>query len=345
MTKFADLTPVKTVLIGAAARGRPAQYQKEIDTVLPQGLKDTRFTYDLHDADDEWDSQLEECQTLILTSRGFGGQAVERARNLRFVQKLGRSVERVDVEACRALGIQVSVLPDAGHVAVAEHTLTLLLASARRLTMSHAATLRGDNPLNLVPIVTTQNLRYPNWLDLNQNLFRPLSDLTLGLIGYGEIAREVAWRANALGIKVIYTKRSPPKGNEDEKLGTYVSFQKLLRDADVVSIHATQPDGAPPIMGKAQIDAMKSGATLINTSRGNQVDQEALFSALKSDRLGCAALDVFRTEPVSAADLSGVPNLIVTPHTAANTTFGCRFEGALLNVLRHFNGEKVAGSL
>ncbi len=135
MTKLADLTPAKTVLIGAAARGRPAQYQKEIDTVLPQGLKDTRFTYDLHDADDEWDSKLEECQALILTSRGFGGQAIERARNLRFVQKLGRSVERVDVEACRAHGMQVSVLPDAGHVAVAEHRVSSILCVISTVTI------------------------------------------------------------------------------------------------------------------------------------------------------------------------------------------------------------------
>lgn len=333
------------ILVGAALRGRPKQYQKEIDRVLPDMLKHACFEYDLHDGDNEWGAALEKCDALILTSRGLGRQAIERAPNLRFVQKLGRSVERVDLDACRQHGITVSMLPDAGHVSVAEHTLALILASIRRLPMTHDAVLRGENPLGLERVLTTQTKRYPNWLGLNQDMFKPLSELTLGLIGLGEIAREVAWRAKALGMQVMYTKRSGLQGHADEALGTFVSMQELLCSSDIVSIHATQPDDSPPIIGKAELDLMRQGAILINTARGNQVHQDALFDALKAGKLSCAGLDVFQVEPVCPTTLAGVPNLIVTPHTASNTVEGNRFKGALLNILKYFRNEPIEGKL
>ncbi|HEY9278772.1 MAG TPA: NAD(P)-dependent oxidoreductase [Eoetvoesiella sp.] len=345
MTKTELCHDAQTILIGSALRGRPDQYQAEINIGRPDSLAEACFEYDLHDGDNDWGSALQRCDALILTSRGLGRQAIERATNLRFVQKLGRSIERVDVDACRARGITVSMLPDAGHVAVAEHTLALLMASLRQLTSSQNAVLNGENPRELKPVITTQTQRYPNWLGLKMDGFRPLSELTLGLIGFGEIAREVAWRARALGMQLLYTKRNPPQGIPDELLGRRVSQEELLGSADIVSIHATLPDGQPPIIGKAELDMMKSDAMLINTARGNQVDQGALFAMLKKGRLGFAALDVFEIEPVPAGHLAGIPNLIVTPHTGANTPMGHRFKGALQNVVAYAHQQPITGKM
>src|SRR5690606_14489340 len=104
--------------------------------------------------------------------------------------------------------IVVSVLPDAGHLAVAEHTLALALAGARMLVPTHNALMRGENPRGLAPVKTTQSVRHVNWLGWPEQAFELLADQTLGLIGFGEIAREVARRAQGLFGRIVYTKRN-----------------------------------------------------------------------------------------------------------------------------------------
>ncbi|MBI3936284.1 MAG: hypothetical protein HY323_04845 [Betaproteobacteria bacterium] len=319
--------------MGAAARGRPRQYQKEIAAVLPASLRNAVFRFDLGDSDDDWSDGIEDCDAVILTSRGLGRRAIQRAKRLRFVQKLGIASERVDIAACRDRGIKVSVLSDAGHVAVAEHTIMMMLAAARSLLATHHAVARGDNPLNLRPIRTTQIQRYPNWLGLPESDFPLLCDLTLGLIGFGEIAREVAARTRSLGMQVIYTKRSRVDRQTERRFGVeYAALENLLSRAQFVSVHATQGDVAPAIIGPREIALMRSDCVLINTARGNQVDEPALLAALKSGRIRGAALDVFAEEPVMNEELRNLPNVILTPHTAGVMPTGRRFRDAVNNL-------------
>ena len=191
------------VLVGAAARGRPEQYKKEIAAVLPPELRDASFSFDLGDEADDWGAELGSAEAVILTSRGLAPKAIEMAAELRFVQKLGVDVDRVGLDTCRRRGIKVSVLSDAGHVAVAEHCVAMALAGTRNLISTHNAVVRKENPQGLEPIRTTQQKRHVNWLKRPEGDFLLAADLTLGLIGFGEIAREVARRASGLFARLF----------------------------------------------------------------------------------------------------------------------------------------------
>jgi phosphoglycerate dehydrogenase-like enzyme len=335
---------VMRVLVGAAARGRPAQYRKEIAAVLPSGLSDASIDFDLGDDAQAWGAGRRTADAVILTSRGLAASAIASAANLKFVQKLGLDIDRVDLDACRQHGVRVALLPDAGHIAVAEHCIAMALAGTRNLIPTHNALVRKDNPRGLEPIATTQNKRHVNWLDWPEDAFRLASDLTLGLIGFGEIAREVARRATGLFARIVYTKRTRLGATVEQQYGvTFMDRSELLATSDIVSLHATLADHEPPIIGARELSAMKPGAFLVNTARGNQVHQQALICALNSGHLRGAALDVFEREPVFDDALLDLPNVVLTPHTANLMPTGRRFRGALDNVLAFHRGDNVAG--
>jgi len=333
------------VLIGAARRGRLDRYRKEIAAALPATrLQDVQFAYEFNDSAEAWGSDIEDCDVLLIpTSRGFAGTGIERAKHLRFVQKLG-AVEGIDVATCRERNIAVSVLPHQGHVAVAEHTLMLMLCGTRQLLSGHASVTRGDNPQDLAPIVTSKSRRHSNWLDIPRDSFSLVSGKTLGLVGLGDIAREVARRAHGFGMRILYTKRNRLPPDVEAALNvTYADLEALMSRADFVSLHATQSEDDRPLIGKAELALMKPRAVLINTARGNQVDQAALIEALRERRIGGACLDVFAVEPVPAATFEGLPNVVLTPHTAGVIPWAALYGEALINIDAFLNGRKVAG--
>jgi len=335
--------PVR-ILIASPARGRVELHRKEIAAASTLGPVDAEYHYDLADSPDRFSDSLDSTQVVILNSRGISAEAIARAPKLRFVQKLGVDVSHLAVEAFRDRGIAVSVLPDMGHVAVAEHTLAMAFAGTRNLVASHIRILRRENPKNLEVVQTTQDVRQVNWLDLDSHRFPLVRDLTLGLVGFGEIAREVARLARPLFRSVIYTKRRRLSEADEQQYG--VSFRAadhFYQEADVISLHATLKDGEPPIVDADAIARFKSNAFFINTSRGNQVDQRALVQALKSNRIRGAALDVFAHEPVFDEELLSCPNVALTPHTAIMLPLGRRFSDALANTRTFLEGGTPQG--
>lgn len=332
------------VLVGGAARGRPEQYKKEIAAVLPPELREASFSFDLGDEADAWGAELGSAEAVILTSRGLAPKAIEMATELRFVQKLGIDVDRVGLEACHRRGIKVSVLSDAGHVAVAEHCIAMALAGTRNLISTHNAVVRKENPQDLEPIRTTQQKRHVNWLKRPEGDFLLAADLTLGLIGFGEVAHEVARRASGLFARVVYTKRKRLSSDTEQQYGvSFMQLEDLLAVSDIVSLHATQPDNENPIIGARELAAIKPRAFFINTARGNQVDQGALVASLGTGHLRGAALDVFEFEPTFDGALLGLPNVILTPHTANLMPTGRRFREALANIVAAERGHSVTG--
>jgi glyoxylate reductase len=171
-----------------------------------------------------------------------------------------------------------------------------------------------------------------------------LCDLTLGLIGFGEIAREVAIRARALGTRVVYTKRHRLDASMETRCGVaFATLDQLLAESHFVSLHATLPDGAAPIIGARELGRMRPDAVLINTARGNQVDEDALRDALARGVIAGAALDVFRIEPATDPALIEAPGLLATPHTAGVMPTGRRFRDALANIDAVLRGGPVKG--
>lgn len=252
----------------------------------------------------------------------FDAAVVEAADSLRVVARYGVGYDRVDVRACTARGIVVTNTPDANTVAVAEHAIALMFGVARRLVEHHTGVLQG------------------RW--------RPqpgieLAGRRLGLVGLGRIGLEVGRRCRALGMTVAYYDVVRKPELEATEGFRFLDFPELLSWADIVSLHAPYTPGSPPLIGAEELGRMSPGALLINTARGELVDEEALCQALQSGRLGGAGLDVFRQEPLPPSHpLLRLPNVLLSPHAAAQTRDAVRrmAESAVESVLDVLEGRR-----
>jgi len=251
-------------------------------------------------------------------------QILEKGRRLRVVGRVGAGVDNIDTEAAEKLGITVLNTPEAPSDSVAELTVGLMLALARRIPLADRLMKDGK------------------WAkkELEGTL---LNGKTLGLIGLGHIGAKVAKVAKAFGMKILVFKRSPPSRETLELLGAeFVSFGELLRRSDIVSIHVPLTEQTLGIIGEKELGTMREGAVLVNTSRGRIVDEDALLKALKSGRLGGAGLDVYCTEPCGNLELVGLPNVVCTPHIGAQTGEAQKAASVLLveKLVRFFREQK-----
>jgi D-3-phosphoglycerate dehydrogenase / 2-oxoglutarate reductase len=221
---------------------------------------------------------------------------VDAAPRCRIIARLGIGLDNIDVRHATARGIPVTNVPDYCLTEVAEHTIALLFALARKLHIFHAQAKSG---------------RY----DLAAGFpLRRIEGQTLGIVGLGQIGRRVAEKALALGLRVIATSRS----RRDPLNGVvWADFHAILAESDFVSLHVPLTDETRMLIGVAELGRMKPTAFLINTARGALVDHAALADALAAGRLAGAALDVQQPEP---PDLTEPPysdsRVIVTPHAA-----------------------------
>jgi D-3-phosphoglycerate dehydrogenase len=228
-------------------------------------------------------------------------QIMEKGGRLKVVGRVGAGVDNIDSEAAEKRGIAVLNTPEAPTDSVAELTIGLMLAIARRISFADHSMKDGK------------------WAkkELEGSL---LNGKTLGLIGLGNIGAKVAKIAKALGMKIVVFKRTPPSREMLKLLeAEYVPLGELLRRSDVVSIHVPLTDQTAGMIGEKELSLMKKGAILINTSRGGIVDEDALLKSLKSGRLGGAGLDVYCVEPSKNLELVQLPNVVCTPHIGAQT--------------------------
>jgi len=227
------------------------------------------------------------------TSR-FSAAVLEKCPALRLISIWGTGTDNVDLAAAQARGIRVTNTPGVSAVAVAEHTLALIMAVAKR-------TVQVD-----------QEVRQGRW---PRAMATQLRGKTLGLIGTGAIGREVAQLGAGIGMQVI-AWTFHPRGDTAE----WVSFDDVFRRSDVVSIHLRLSTATSGSIGREQFELMKPGAILINTARGGIVNEADLVQALATNRIAGAGLDVFETEPLpSGSPLSSLPNVMLTPHAAGIT--------------------------
>jgi D-3-phosphoglycerate dehydrogenase len=227
-------------------------------------------------------------------------QVIDAAPNCRIVSRLGIGLDAIDVAHATSLGIPVTNVPDYCLIEVAEHTIALLLALARKIHIFHANSHLGHYDLSA---------GFP---------LRRIAGQTVGLVGLGNTGREVAKRAQAFGLRVVATSRS--RRNPIPHV-TFVELNDLLSKSDYVSLHLPLNRETRGLIGTAQLAQMKQSAFLINTARGGLVDHSALAAALARNALAGAALDVQEPEP---PDLSlppwNDPRVIVTPHAAFYST-------------------------
>jgi len=218
----------------------------------------------------------------------------------------------VDQEACGARGIKVVNTPGASTNAVAELALALILASLRNVQKAHHQMKQG------------------RW-EKKTLTGREIAGKTLGIVGYGRIGASLAAKAGALGMTVV--AYNPPPRHDDGK-ARFVDLDELLARSDVVSLHASLTEKDRDLINAKSIAKMKDGAYLINTARGELVDEDALYDACKSGKLTGAAIDVYKSEPYKGKLLE-LENVYLTPHLGAGTKEAQERIGAeLVKILR-----------
>jgi phosphoglycerate dehydrogenase-like enzyme len=248
-----------------------------------------------------------------------------RAPKLRLIQKIGVGVNTIDLEAAKERGIAVCNLPGTNARAVAELTLALMLATVRRLPLFDAA-MRDGSAWSLDPAV--------------QDSLGELGGRIVELVGYGAVPRLLAPVLKALGCKLFYTARGP----HADAMGEFRSLDALLTEVDILSLHVPLTSATRHLIDSAAIRRMRRGAVLINTARGELVDQVALTEALRNGHLAAAGLDVFAEEPPNPAELLlSLPNVVVTPHIGwlTTATFDRSFALAAENCRRLAGGETL----
>ncbi len=267
---------------------------------------------------------VRDCHALLIRSSARVTRSVlERARRLRVIGRGGVGIENIDLAAARDRGITVVHTPAASTEAVADLTVGLMIALARRLVDGDTAIRRGDFG------TARRRITGPE-----------LHELTLGIVGLGRIGRAVAGRCrNGFGMRVLYNDIVEP-GHVDFA-ATSVSKERLFREADVVSLHVPLTPRTRGLIQEETLATFNPGAILINTSRGAVVDGAALARALESGSLLGAGLDVFDPEPPPPDHpLLTAPNTILTPHIGARTPASLqRMDAVVEDVIRVLNGE------
>ncbi|GAA5104992.1 hydroxyacid dehydrogenase [Alloalcanivorax gelatiniphagus] len=249
---------------------------------------------------------LDGIDAALIGNDPLTADVLARARSLRVVVRTGVGHDSVDIEAAARHGITVSNLPGINAHAVAEYTLGLLLAAARRLVEGASGVAAGGWP---------------------REDGRELRGSTLGLVGYGAAARAVVPLAQAFGMTVLCATSVPEeqRGGADVR---FVALEELLATSDFVSVHTALTDRTRGLLGAEAFAAMKPTAILVNTSRGAVVDEPALAEAVRSGAVAGAHLDVVASEPLPADSvLRGVPGVVVYSHLAGQTAEARRAAG------------------
>ncbi|MEI8379959.1 MAG: D-glycerate dehydrogenase [Planctomycetota bacterium] len=261
----------------------------------------------------EWDdrptsSALERAVAFITYGHPrVDGPLMDRAPNLKIVSNHGVGVDHIDCAAAKSRGILVGNTPGCLDAATADMTMALMLAAARNV-------VAGD-----------KFARSPAFVHYDPSFMigYEVSGSTLGIVGLGRIGKQVARRARAFDMKILYHNRSRDEAAERELGVTYVSLDDLLAESDFVTLNCPLTAETTNLIGQRELGLMKPTGILVNVARGGVVDHDALLAALKSKRIAVAALDVTAPEPLPRNHpLLELDNIIIVPHlgSASNRT-------------------------
>jgi phosphoglycerate dehydrogenase-like enzyme len=269
---------------------------------------------------DELHDNLAPAQAIVTESLTVGAAELELAPRLRVVHKYGALFRNIDVAACEARGVKVLGVRRRANIACAEHAFALMLTLARRM-----GDLNGLISLEQLAALGRAYVPFDRRHTPGANWGRfsglwTLHGRTIGIIGFGEIGREIATRANAFGMHVLYYQRSRlPKTDEDSLKVSYRSLELLLADSDIVIPQLPLDASTEHLLNRERLARMKAGALIVNVSRAEVVDREALIEALRSGHLGGFALDSLYEEPGRPDDeLLTFDNVVLTPHMAGS---------------------------
>ncbi len=265
---------------------------------------------------------IENADGLVLRTQPMTSATIADGTNLKIVSRHGVGYDAVDVAALNARNIPLAIVGDVNSRAVAEHTMSLLLAAAKRL-LCYDAACRGGRPWG-----------YRNSLEAQEVFGKELL-----IVGYGRIGRHLAKMAAAFGIEVsIFDPFLPPE-TDLAGVSHKTDLVRALEQADFISLHVPQAD--KPILGVEEIESLKPTAVVVNTARGGLIDDAALAAALRDGRLSGAGIDVFQNEPPAPGhSYADIDTAVLSPHSAG-MSLECAERMAVVsvqNVLDCFNG-------
>jgi len=278
-------------------------------------------------------SHLPDADVLVVHKAQISEEVLRSARRLRLIEHLGQDYRGIPVDAARAMGIPVAVVPLVNYLAVAEQTWAMILNHLKQLPAQRALVQRGAD---------TTSWGFIPGMQL-------VGDRTIGLLGCGEIGRAVARIAHAFEMAILYWDIARFPDLEQRNEMRYVERDDLFRRSDILSVHLPLTPATERSITAREFGLMKPDALFVNTARGKLVDQASLVAALRGRRLGGAALDVFDTEPLPPDDpLRALHddltyNVTLTPHSGSHVpwTWAWDSQAVWINVLRLLRGEPI----
>jgi D-3-phosphoglycerate dehydrogenase len=220
--------------------------------------------------------------------------------NLKIIGRAGIGVDNVDLVAATKHGVKVMNTPRANSVATAEQTMALMLALSRHTVPAHNSIANGE----------WERAKY---------MGMEIAGKTLGVIGFGYIGRLVAKRAQAFGMKIVAYDPYLPEAVATDMGAELLDLADVLSQADIITLHSVVTPETTNMINADTIAKMKDGVLIVNVARGKLIEENGLAAALKSGKVGGAALDVFQVEPPTDSPLLGLPNVLHTPHLGASS--------------------------
>lgn len=276
----------------------------QVDKILNEILQKNglKVTYEPEITAEQIKEKIVNYEIVIVRSRTkLTRDMIEKADKCKIIARVGVGLDNIDVDAAKAKGIRVINAVEGAMNAVAELVLGLMLSLAREIP-------RAD-----------REIRNGKWLK-KELLGNELSGKYLGIVGLGNIGKKLARHAKALNMNIIgYDVISIPDEFSKEVGLIKTDLDTLLSSADYVSFHVPFTPETHHLVNEQRLSKMKKTACIINTSRGEIIDEEALYTAIKEGKIGGAALDVFEKEPAVGNKLATLPNIICTPHIGAQT--------------------------
>ena len=267
--------------------------------------------------------ELPDADAVVVESLHIGETELDLARSLQVVQKFGFVTRNIDLDACARRNVDVLTLRRRANIACAEQAMMMMLALAKRLPeLNGRTTIKRLQDAGFKPAPFDR--RYTpssNWARVSG--ISMLYGTTLGIIGLGEIGRELALRAHAFSMKIIYTQRTQLDRATEQALNVeYRDMDSLLLESDWLVPQLPSTPSTEGLLDAEKLSKIKEGARLVNVSRAQVMDRNAVIAALESGTLGGFALDTLWSEPGSDDDqLLSFPNVILTPHMAGSPRF------------------------
>ena len=237
---------------------------------------------------------------IIRSATKVTKEIIENAKNLKIIGRAGAGVDNIDLVSAKEKKIIVMNTPGGNTNATAEHTLALLMSLSRKISKADVSTHKGE------------------WAKkkLKGN---EIKGKTIGIIGFGNVGRRFAEICQVLGLKILIVSKSFTSVKNQYPEYSHCDLSEVLQQADIISFHCKPNIDGSSVIASKELNLMKKTALIINTARGNLVSEVDLCDAIKANKIGGAAIDVFETEPATNNVLFGLENVLLTPHIAAST--------------------------